>query len=230
MTVLHRHPAPGVSRHRPADQAELEEFPDVGRVEDRELGVDQRMLALARHRRRLARRVVAGEHQHAAVGRGSRHVGVAEHVPRAVDAGPLAVPQAEHPVVPGAGEQARLLGPPHRGRREVLVDPRLEVDVVLVEQRSDLPQLPVDIAERRAAVARNETGGIQPGREIALPLHQQQTDKRLGSGQEDPAGLKCKLVVERYVSQCHEWLPPSANSHVPNPALFGGFSTLGIVD
>ena len=47
--------------------------------------------------------VVAGKAQHAAVLRRARGVAVAEHVAAAIDAGALAVPDADHAIVPSAG-------------------------------------------------------------------------------------------------------------------------------
>ena len=79
--------------------------------------------------------VVAGERDHAAIARGAGGVAVLEHVGRAVDAGTLAVPDAEHAIDLGAGEQVDLLAAPHRGRGEVLVEAGLEVDVVLLRKR-----------------------------------------------------------------------------------------------
>ena len=49
--------------------------------------------------------VVAHQRQHAAVARGAGEVGVAEHVAGAVDARPLAVPDAEHAVEPAFAAQ-----------------------------------------------------------------------------------------------------------------------------
>jgi hypothetical protein len=51
---------------------------------------------------------------------------VAEDVAAAVDAGALAVPEAEDAFDPALAAQRRLLAAPERGRREVLVEPWLE--------------------------------------------------------------------------------------------------------
>ena len=76
--------------------------------------------------------VVAGQAQHAAVLGRARGIAVAEHVAAAVDAGALAVPDADHAIVPGARRQVELLRAPDRGGREVLVHAGLEFDVVLL--------------------------------------------------------------------------------------------------
>ena len=73
--------------------------------------------------------IVAGEHQHAAVLGGARVVRMLEHVAAAVDARALAVPHREHAVVLGVRIQVDLLRAPDRGRRQVLVHARLELDV-----------------------------------------------------------------------------------------------------
>src|ERR1700719_2103 len=85
--------------------------------------------------------VVTGETEHAAVLRRARGIAVAEHVAAAVDAGSLAVPDADHAVVVGAGRKVELLRAPHGRRREVLVHAGLELDVVLLEMLSRSEQL-----------------------------------------------------------------------------------------
>ncbi len=92
--------------------------------------------------------VVAGQTQHAAVFRRARGIAVAEHVAAAVDAGTLAVPDADHAVVAGAGRQIELLRAPDRGGREVLVHAGLEFDVVFFEMFARGEQLLVVAAER----------------------------------------------------------------------------------
>ena len=47
--------------------------------------------------------VVAGQHQHAAMGRGAGGVAVLQRIAAAVDPRPLAVPDREHAVIFGAG-------------------------------------------------------------------------------------------------------------------------------
>jgi hypothetical protein len=90
-----------------------------------------------------------------------------------------------------------LLRAPDRGRGEVLVDAGLEVDVMLVEERPASPQLLVEPAERRAAVAGDVAGGVQPGGEIALALHHRQAHQRLGAGEEHPPVIERVLVSRR---------------------------------
>src|SRR5690606_8098700 len=138
---------------------------------------------------RFADVVVAGGDEHAAVPRRARGVTVLERIAGAVDAGTLAVPQPEHAVVARAGEEARLLRAPDRRRREILVQPRLEADIGRVEILLRTPQLAVETAERRAAIAGDEAGGRQAGAPIEVAPGQQQANDRLQPGNEQRATL-----------------------------------------
>ena len=130
---LHADPAAGVARHRDTQQAHLDHFVDAGGIEIGHQRRDEGVVGLMRHGGGFGAVVVAGEAQHAAVFRRARGIAVAEHVAAAVDAGALAVPDADHAVVPGALRQIELLRAPDRGGREVLVHAGLEFDVVLLE-------------------------------------------------------------------------------------------------
>ena len=80
---------PGVARHRPAVQAEIEDLLHRRRIEHRHHRRRELMIRLVRQRRRLGAVIVAGQHQHAAVLRRSGVIRVLEHVAAAVHAGPL---------------------------------------------------------------------------------------------------------------------------------------------
>ena len=95
---------------------------------------------------------------------------MAERIAAAVDAGALAVPQAEHPVELAFAAHFRLLRAPDRGRRQLLVEARLEVDVVGLEQLGERDELQVEAAERRAAVAGNEAAGVRTRRAGRAPF------------------------------------------------------------
>ena len=140
--------------------------------------------------------VVAGEAQHAAVFRRARGIAVAEHVAAAVDAGALAVPDADHAIMFGAGREVELLRAPDRGRREVFVHAGLEFDVVLFEVLSRGEKLLVVAAERRAAIAGDEARGVEPGGAVAPDLRHRQADQRLDAGQEDVAGALGVFLIE----------------------------------
>ena len=83
-------------------------------------------------------------------------------------------------------------------------------------------ELLVEPAERRAAVARDVAGGVEPGEPVALLLHQGGADQRLIAGDEHAALRKIVFVVEGDVLQRH-WasarrfdaaaaLPPAHNA------------------
>ena len=204
---LQRGPAAGVARHGQAGAAEIEDVLHVGGDQHRHHGVGQGELALVRCGRGGRRVIVAGHHQHPAVGRGARQIGMLEGVARAVDAGSLAVPQAEHPVLARAVEQADLLGAPQRGRRQFLVQPGLEGDLVGGEGVRGAAERLVQPAERRAAIARDIARGAQARRRVALGLRDQHADQRLAAGQEDAAAARrwrVVVVAWRGIGQGHD--------------------------
>ena len=82
-------------RQRDGVAAEVERLLHVAGEEDRHVQVDQRGVARAGQRRRLRRRVVADERDHAAVAGGAGEHGVADGVAGAVEARGLAVPDAD---------------------------------------------------------------------------------------------------------------------------------------
>ena len=128
--------------------------------------------------------VVAHQREHAAARRGAREIGVAEDVAAAVDARSLAVPEPEHAVEPALAAHLRLLRAPDRGRRELLVEARLEMDVVGLEQVLQPRELQIEAADRRAAVAGDEAAGVEPGATVALLLRDQQPRDRLRARQQ----------------------------------------------
>ena len=89
-----------------------------------------------------------------------------------------------------------LLGAPQRGGGEVLVDAGLEFDVVLLDEALGLPQRLVEAAQRRAAIAGDVAGGVEPGGEVALALHHRQAHQRLRAGQVDPPAFEYVFVVQ----------------------------------
>src|SRR3954452_19497030 len=115
--------------------------------------------------------------------RRARRVAVAEYVTTAVDPRSLAVPDADHAVVPGAGRQVQLLRSPDRGGRKILIHPGLELDVVLIEMAARRRQLLIKTAERRTAVAGDKARGVEAGGAVAADLGHRQPDQRLNPGQ-----------------------------------------------
>ena len=194
--ALERGPAATVAREGDGVEPEVQDLLDPSRIEHRDRRIDHRVLAVVRGGRRLAGVIVAEQRHHAAEPRRPGEVRVSQHVPGAVDARALAVPDAEHAVVRALAVELGLLRPPARGRRDVLVDPGLEHHVMPVEVRLRAVDLQVEPAERRSAVAADVAGGIVPGREVALALGEREPNQRLDPGQEDPPARAGVLVVE----------------------------------
>ena len=194
-------PHPGVARQRQSQRAIIDDLLHVRGVQHRHHRRHEGVFGLVGAGRGLGGVVVSGERQHPAVRRGAGEVGVLEHVARTVDPRPLAVPQAEHPLVAGAAEQPGLLAAPYRGGGEVLVDAGLEADVVAIEKARRAPQLLIVGAERRAAIARHEPRGIPTRRSIAPALRQRHPHQRLDAGEEHPARLGGVLVIQRYIGE-----------------------------
>src|SRR5471032_3326957 len=63
------------------------------------------------------------------------------------------------------------------------------------------PQTSVEAAQRRAAVAGDEAGGVQTGGDVALALHHRQAHEGLDAGQEDVAAGGGVFVVEADAGQ-----------------------------
>jgi hypothetical protein len=194
--ALEAHPAARVAAHRPAVEAEVEDLLHRRRIEHRDHRRGEHVVGLVRQRRRLRAVIVAGQHQHAAVLRRAGVVRVLEHVAAAVHARALAVPHREHAVVARALVEVDLLRAPDRRRSEVFVQARLEADVRGVEEFLRAPQRLVEGAQRRAAIAGDEAGGVESRQDVALPLQQQQAHQRLRAVQEDAARLDGVFVVK----------------------------------
>lgn len=194
--ALHRYPQAGVAAHRPAVQAVVEILLHVGRIQHRNAGRLEHVFRLVRQRRGLAGMIVTRQHQDPAVRGRAGRVGVLEHVDGAVHAGPLAVPHAEHAVEPGRRIQVDLLRAPDRRGGQVFIEPRLEDDAVAGQMRLGLPQGLVQRPQRRAAVAGDEAGGVQPRSAIALLLQHRQPHQRLRPADIDAAALQRVFVVQ----------------------------------
>ncbi len=200
---LEADPAAGIARQREAIDAEIEIVLEGRRIDDRHQCRRKHLLALVRQRRGLAAVVVTGERQHAAMPRRAGRIGMFQCVDRAINAGTLAIPDAEHAIDLGARKQADLLATPDGGRGEVLVQPGNESDIMCLQERFGAPQRVVIHAERRAAVAGDEARGVETGRAIAFALQHRQSHQRLDAGQVDPFGLKAVLVVQPDLHQRH---------------------------
>ncbi len=193
---LHADPASAVARHRDPEQPHLDHLVDAGGIEIGHQRGDKGVVRLMRHGGGFCAVIVAGQAQHAAVLRRARGIAMAEHVAAAVDARPLAVPDADHAIVPGARRQIELLRAPDRGGRQIFVHAGLELDVVLIEMLARGEQLLVVAAERRTPVSRDKTRGIETGGAVAADLGHRQAHQRLYSGQEDMAGALGVFLIE----------------------------------
>ena len=119
-------PDPDAAGPRQGDgvAAEVERLLHVAGEQDRHVQVDERGVARARQRRRLGRRVVADDGHHAAVAGGAGEHAVADGVAGAVEAGRLAVPDADDAVVALVVERVDELAAHHGGGGELLVERR----------------------------------------------------------------------------------------------------------
>ena len=179
--------------------AQVEDFLYRGREEHRRAAGLENVVALVRGGGTLGNMVVTGHGDDAAELGGTRHVGVLEDIGSAVDARPLAVPDAEHAIelVGALRREAQLLRAPQRGRRQLLVDARLEHDVLRLEVLAGFPQRLVVAAERRAAIAADEAGRVLAVLPIAQALQHRQLDEGLHAAHEGAAVIERVLVVER---------------------------------
>ena len=205
-----------VPRQGDPPQAELEILGDIRRIEPRHHECQEGHVGLMRHRRGDAAVVVAGDDEHAAVRRTAVCIAVLQRVACAIDAGPFAVPDAEYAIDVTVRIGLDLLRAEHRRRGEVFVHGRQEFDFALVEEALRAPDLLVQPAERRSAVAADETGGIESGGLVQRPLHQRNADERLSARQEYATGLAAIAIVEfvvvervartRVVGCCCHWV------------------------
>ncbi len=187
---LHRDPAAGEARHRPAVQAEIEELLRRRWIQHGDHRGRENVVALVRQRGRLRAMVVAHDHQHAAMLRGARGIAVLEHIDGAISARPLAVPHRKDAVVFRALEQIDLLAAPDGGGCKLLIHAGLEVHVVRAQQLLLPPQRLVERAEGRPPIAGNEARRVQPGLEVALALQHGKLHQRLDAGEVSPLRMQ----------------------------------------
>ena len=116
----------------------------------------------------------------------------------------------------GQGNRGGAKGAPTGGGREILVDARLEVDVMFLQQLRRQGQLLVEAAKRAATVAGNVATGVVALGRVAPPLHQRQAYQRLGAGKKNAALVQSVLVRERYVPQDHDKRSPSVLRPIGN--------------
>ena len=94
LDALDADPGAGEARQRAADQPVIDDLLQPRRIQDRDHRVDEGEFRLVRGGGAFAGVVVAHQRDHAAIRRRAVEIGVAERVAGAVDARPLAVPDA----------------------------------------------------------------------------------------------------------------------------------------
>ena len=131
-----------------------------------------------------------------------------QRIAGAVDARPLAVPEAEDAVEAPLAAQFRLLRAPQGGGREVLVDARIEDDARRLQHVGRAPELLVEAAQRRAAIAGDIAGRGQALAPVARLLHEEQAHHRLGPADQHPLLGEVVLVVKADGGKGHRALLP----------------------
>src|SRR6478736_6290402 len=154
------------------------------------------MPSAASDRSLTAGRVVADEEYGAAAGVDAVHVGVAQGVRGAIDAGALAVPEAGDAVVRAGAQRQLDLAAPHRRRGELLVETGDEADVVLIEDVAHVAEHLVEAPERAALVAGHEGRRTQASAAVERAVLDEQARDRLDAGQQDRRGAVAVAVIE----------------------------------
>ena len=140
--------------------------------------------------------IVTGKAQHATVFCRTSRIAVTKHIAAAINAWPLAIPDADDAVVVRARRQLKLLRAPDRRCGKILVHARLKLDAEFVEVATRGHQLLVVATQRRSAIAGDEGGGIEARRAVAAHLRHRQTNQRLRACQEDVAAALRIFMIE----------------------------------
>lgn len=141
--------------------------------------------------------MIVAEQKQDATGRGGAlQIGMLDRISRTIHAGTLAVPDAEDSIHFRAGNEVELLRASERGHRQVFVQVGLEDDVIRLQRRSGLPQFHVVSAKGRAAVAADESGGVQSRTPIHFALNDGQADQCLAAAEQRLAALQRVLVLQ----------------------------------
>ncbi len=193
---------------RPAVDAIVEDFLHTGRGDHGHIGIDHGPFGLVQHGGGFAGVVVAHGHQHATMGRGARHVGMAHHVAGAVHARPLAVPQREHAVMLALAAQFGLLAAPDCRGGKIFVQSRLKQHAGFRQALALAHHLQVHTAQGRAAIAGHIARRIQTRRLVACRLHQHQPNQGLGSVQQNVGLRQIEAVGQREFLLAHPASPP----------------------
>ncbi len=194
---LHADPAAREARQRDAVQAEVQQLLGVRRIEHRHADRDEHLVGEVGHGGGLHAVVVAGQGHHAAQRLRAGHVGMPQCVAGPVDAGALAVPDAEYAIDLGARKQTHVLRAPDGGGGQVFVQARAEHHLVFFQALAGSPELHIVAAQRRAAIPGDVAAGVMTGGDVALTLLHGQAHQRLDAGHVEPALAGRVLVVQR---------------------------------
>jgi hypothetical protein len=210
MQAFDADPSAGEARQGPAIDRIVIEFLQAGRIEDGDHGIEQRDLALMRHGRGFSAMVVAGHDQHAAMFRGARGIGMAQHVAAPVDARPLAIPDGEDAVIGALAPHLRLLAAPDRGRGKVLIEAGMELYSLGLEQLMGALEGQIDAADGGAAITRDVARRFETRLAVQGFLGESRPHHDLGARDENPVLRQIIFVVER-----------NCLSHAANLSLMG---------
>ena len=193
---LQRYDATGDTRESNGVHTHRDDLFGIAWEENRHAHRGKRALADGRNRGGLRRGVVAHQEDDAALGVHAVHVGVANGVGSAVDAGALAVPDAGHAVVGrGSGREIRLASPYRRGG-ELLVEARDEGDVVLGENLGHAVKHLVDATEGAALVTGDEGGNTLTCPNVANVLLDEAACNCLNTGQQHRSRSRPVPIIE----------------------------------
>ena len=120
-----------------------------------------------------------------------------DHIHTAINTRALAIPHPKDPIVPGTLEQIGLLAAPDRGRRQILINARLKMDIMLLQPGFCPPHGLVDAADRRAAIARDKCRGVKPTLLVALMLQHREAHQGFNAGHIRPGGIQSVLIIQR---------------------------------
>ena len=150
---------------------------------------------------RLAGGIIAGQRQHTAITTDAGQIGVLESIAAAVDAGTLSIPDAEHAVVFGIGQQVGGLAAQDGGGGQLFVDGGDEANVMVVEQRRDLLQDHIERADGRAAVAGDQAAGADAAALVGAMLIHRQARQGLNPAHDDATVFQGVTIFQREVAE-----------------------------
>ena len=195
---LDRAPQTRCPRHRDRVAAEVERLLHVGGEQRRQPQVDQRGVARRRQRRTLRARVLADERDRTAEVGGAGEQRVTQRVAGSVETRGLAVPDADHAVVPGRVEGDAQLRAHHGGGGEFLVERRPMDEVMAGRGGEGRHRVGVAVVprERAARIPGHERRGPQAGGAVDPQLFEREPREGLGAAHEHDAVVAEVAVVE----------------------------------